>query len=341
MADPRFFDRRGPFTLSELAEIGDAELIAGDAGRVIADVAALSDATSEQIVFLDNPAYVDALATSTAGACVLAQKHANRAPDGMAVLVTPTPYRSYARIAAAFYPPVAPVPGIADSATVAESASVDDSAQIGPGAVVEGNASIGPNCLIGPNATVGQGVVIGAESRIGAGVSLSHCILGQRVTLHPGVRVGQDGFGFAADPQGHIKVPQVGLVRIGDDCEIGANTTIDRGSTRDTVIGEGCWIDNLVQIGHNVVLGRGCIVVAMVGISGSTTVGDFVAIGGQAGLAGHLTIGDGAQIGGQAGVMSDVPAGARIVGSPAMDAREFFKQQAVLRRMSKAKATKG
>ena len=161
------------------------------------------------------------------------------------------------------------------------------------------------------------------------------------MTIHPGARIGQDGFGFAADPRGHVKVPQVGRVLIGNDCEIGANSTIDRGSARDTVIGPGCWIDNLVQIGHNVVLGRGCIVVAMAGISGSTTIGDFVAIGGQAGLAGHLHIGDGAQIGGQAGVMSDVAAGARIVGSPAMDAREFFKQQAMLRRLSKPKAAKG
>ena len=166
-----------------------------------------------------------------------------------------------------------------------------------------------------------------------------NALVGNRVILHPGVRIGQDGFGFAMGARGHLKVPQVGRVVIQDDVEIGANTTVDRGSNRDTIIGEGAKIDNLVQIGHNVVIGRHCVIVSQSGISGSTIVGDFVAIGGQAGLTGHLAIGAGAQIGAQAGVMADVPAGARIVGSPAQPVRDFFRQTAAVKRMAGAPTT--
>lgn len=341
MADARFFDRQGPFSLEQLAGFGEAELMRGDRSEQFHDVAALSEARPSEVSFLDNPSYAADLQTSRAGACVLAQKHVDKAPADMALLVSEAPYRSYALIASAFYPQAVPVPGVATSATVAESAVLGEGCEIGAGAVIGERAEIGANCIIAANAVIGRGVVLGNDCRIGVGSTLSHCLVGSRVTIHPGVRIGQDGFGFAADPRGHVKVPQVGRVVIGDDCEIGANTTIDRGSTRDTVVGDGCWIDNLVQIGHNVVLGRGCIVVAMAGVSGSTTVGNFVAIGGQAGIAGHLQVGDGAQIGAQSGVMSDVSPGARIVGSPAMDAREFFRQQATLRRLSKSKATKG
>lgn len=341
MADARFFDRQGPFRLKELAGVGEAELIRGKDGMTLLDVAALSEAGPEQLSFLDNPNYVPELQASAAGACVLAPKHVGKAPEHMALLVSDTPYRSYALIAAAFYPPSAPVAGVAETSTVAATATLGPGCEVGPGAAIGEKAEIGAGCIIGANAVVGRGVVLGKGCRVGPDTTLSHCIIGNGVTIHPGVRIGQDGFGFAPDPRGHVKVPQIGRVMIGDNCEIGANSTIDRGSTRDTVIGPGCWIDNLVQIGHNVVLGRGCIVVAMAGVSGSTTVGDFVAIGGQAGLAGHLQVGDGAQIGAQAGVMSDVPAGARIVGAPAMDAREFFRQQATLRRLSKSKATRG
>ena len=167
-----------------------------------------------------------------------------------------------------------------------------------------------------------------------------HALLGDRVYLHPGVRIGQDGFGFAMGPGGHLKVPQLGRVIIQNDVEIGANTTIDRGANRDTLIGEGTKIDNLVQIGHNVSVGRHCVIVAHVGVSGSTEIGDFVAIGGQAGVAGHLKVGSGAQIAAQSGVMNDVPAGERWGGAPAKPMREFMRELATLTRITKAKADK-
>ena len=155
--------------------------------------------------------------------------------------------------------------------------------------------------------------------------------------LYPGVRIGQDGFGFAIDPAGHVKVPQLGRVKIGNHIEIGANTTIDRGAGPDTEIGDGTWIDNLVQIGHNVRIGRGCVIVSQVGISGSTQIGDFVAIGGQAGIAGHLNIGSGARIGAQSGVMNDIPHMSEYMGSPAFPKTQFFRQVAALNRLIKKK----
>jgi UDP-3-O-[3-hydroxymyristoyl] glucosamine N-acyltransferase len=161
--------------------------------------------------------------------------------------------------------------------------------------------------------------------------------LGARVYVYPGARIGQEGFGFASTKDGFLSVPQLGRVIIGDDVEVGANATIDRGSSRDTVIGAGSRLDNLVQIGHNVVLGRCCVIVAQVGISGSTVLEDFVRVGGQAGMAGHLLIGQGAEIGAQAGVMSDLPPGAKVLGSPAWPIKDFFRQIAALRKMAKRK----
>jgi UDP-3-O-[3-hydroxymyristoyl] glucosamine N-acyltransferase len=192
---------------------------------------------------------------------------------------------------------------------------------------------IGPRCRVGPLAVIGGGVRVGADCRIGAHVSVSHALIGERVCLYPGVRIGQDGFGFAVGAEGFVSVPQLGRVVLEDDVEIGANTTVDRGSLHDTVIGAGTRIDNLVMIAHNVRVGRCCAIVAQAGISGSTVVEDQVMIGGQAGFSGHLRIGQRARIGAQAGVMADVPAGAEVVGSPAQPARAFFREIAVLRRL--------
>ena len=199
-------------------------------------------------------------------------------------------------------------------------------------------AEIGPGCVIGSNSVIGADCVLGAETRIGDNVSIVYSLIGERVLIHPGVRIGQDGFGFAMGEE-HLKVPQLGLVVIGDDVEIGANTTIDRGAGPDTVIGTGSKIDNLVQIAHNVHLGRGCVIVAQAGISGSTRLDDFVVIGGQGGIAGHLHLGKGAQVAGNSGVMRDVGPGETVGGSPAVPVRDWHRQTVALSRLIGKKKT--
>ncbi|MFD0938414.1 UDP-3-O-(3-hydroxymyristoyl)glucosamine N-acyltransferase, partial [Methylobacterium trifolii] len=198
-------------------------------------------------------------------------------------------------------------------------------------------AEVGAGTVIGPNAVVGPGVRVGRDCAIGAGSTLSHALIGNRVIVHPGARIGQDGFGFAMGAT-HLKVPQVGRVIVQDDVEVGANTTIDRGASRDTVIGEGTKIDNLVQIAHNVVIGRHCVIVSGVGISGSTTLEDYVVLGGQVGVVGHVRIGRGAQIAGSSHVNGNVPPGSRWGGTPAKPVRTWFRELTTLARLAERTA---
>jgi UDP-3-O-[3-hydroxymyristoyl] glucosamine N-acyltransferase len=199
-------------------------------------------------------------------------------------------------------------------------------------------SEIGAGTIVGPTAVIGPDVRIGRDGAVGAGSTVTNALIGDRVTIHPGCRIGQDGFGYQFSGGRHGKIPQVGRVIIQDDVDIGAGCTIDRGAMGDTVIGEGTKIDNLVQIGHNVSIGRHCIIVAQSGISGSVTLEDWVVLGGQTGIADHLTIGEGAQIGASSGLMHDVPAGAKWVGAPAKPAREFFREVAALRRLAERPA---
>ena len=304
VGDPRFFRRAAPHTLATIAAAaGLTPHPAPD--RCFTGVGPLHQAGPDEVSFLDNPRYADSLATTRAGAVVLAPALLPRLPPTAIGLATANPYLAWARICTLFFPPPAPQPGIHPPAQVDPTATLPASAQIRP------------------------------HATIGAHVSLSHAILGHSVRILPGARIGQEGFGFAPDGQGgFVSVPQLGRVLIHDRAEIGANVTIDRGSLRDTVIGPGTRIDNLVQLGHNVRLGRGCVLVSQSGISGSTTLGDYVQVAGQAGLTGHLTVGDRARIGAQAGVMENVPAGASIVGSPAQPVREFFQHVMALRRLA-------
>jgi UDP-3-O-[3-hydroxymyristoyl] glucosamine N-acyltransferase len=224
--------------------------------------------------------------------------------------------------------------GISPTASVHPSARLEPGVIVDPGAVIGRGAEIGAGTVIGANAVVGPEVRIGRHGSVGASTTIVAALIGNRVIIHPGAHIGQDGFGFALGGRGHLKVPQIGRVIIQDDVEIGAGVTIDRGANRDTVIGEGAKIDNLVQIGHNVVIGRHAVLVAQSGVSGSSAIGDFAALGGQAGIAGHLTIGAGAQVAAAAGVMTDIPAGERWAGAPAKPVREFFREVAALKRLA-------
>lgn len=338
MADPRFFQKAGPFTVGDLAAVAEAELAAGaPADRLVQDVAPLDAAGPDHLSFLDNKKYLDAFAASAAGACIVHPAFADRAPAGMALLLSKSPYRSYALVAQRFYPSPRAASGVAPSATVDPSAVVDPEARVEAGAVVGAGARIAAGAVIRPNAVIGAGVEIGEDTEIGACASLSHCMIGRRVKIYPGVRIGQDGFGFAMDPRGHVKVPQLGRVIVEDDVEIGANATIDRGAGPDTIIGRGCMIDNLVQIGHNVEIGAGSVLVAQSGIAGSSKLGNFVVLAAQAGIAGHLKVGSGVRIGGQSGVMRDVDPGQEVIGSPAVPVRQFWRQYARYSRLTDEK----
>jgi UDP-3-O-[3-hydroxymyristoyl] glucosamine N-acyltransferase len=338
MPDPRFFNRAGPFTLEALAAISGARLVDRRQGdRLFRDVAPLETAGPEDVSFLENRKYIEAFACSRAGAAFIDEGAAGRAPPEMALLLSGEPYKAYALAAQAFYPASQVVPGRAPTAIIDPAAEVPADCEIAPHVVIERGVQLGRRCRIGANTVIGIGVEIGDDCLIGSNVTLSHCVIGSRVVLHPGVRIGQEGFGFAPDPKAPVKVPQLGRVLIGDDVDIGANSTIDRGSGHDTIIGAGSMIDNLVQIGHNVVLGRCCVLAGQVGISGSTKLDDFVMVGGQGGLAGHLHIGAGARIAAKSGLMRDVAAGETVCGSPAVPLTEFMRQTAVLQRLARNK----
>lgn len=316
MADPRFFRNHGPFSLGELAVESFSELAnPGQSDLSISDVAPLQAATDGMLTFLTNPKYKDQLKDTKASACILHPDYAELAPDGVALLLSPLPYKAYALIAQAFYP-LAP-----------ENPKIHSTAAIGEG------VELGEGVTIGANTVIGDNVVIGDRTQIGANVTISHALIGSDVRIFPGVCIGQDGFGFAPDPKGHVTVPQLGRVIIEDKVEIGANCCIDRGAGPDTVIGEGTRLDNLVQVGHNVKIGKHCIIIAQVGMAGSTDVGDYAVLAAQSGIGGHLTIGAGAQIGAKSGVANSVKPGEKVMGMPAKPVKDFWREQVLLNRM--------
>jgi UDP-3-O-[3-hydroxymyristoyl] glucosamine N-acyltransferase len=343
MQHPGFFDRAGPFTLAVIAERIGADLPAGaDASREIEDVRPLAEATPAHVTFLDNRKYLPQLEQAKAGACILAPAFVSRLPEGTSALVLKAPYRGFALALQLFYPdamtPLAArfPAGEGGAGNVHPTAMIGEGACIEPGAVIGREARIGAGTTIAAGAVIGYRVVIGKDCYVGPCASILHALVGDRVLIHPGVRIGQDGFGFAMGPEGHLKVPQIGRVILHDDVEIGANSTVDRGALKDTVIGQGTKIDNLVQIGHNVVMGRGCVIVGQTGISGSAELGDFVVMGGQSGLVGHIKVGSGAQIAGGSHPKNDVPAGARMGGTPARPFREWAREIAAIRRLARA-----
>jgi UDP-3-O-[3-hydroxymyristoyl] glucosamine N-acyltransferase len=341
LAKIRFFPPGSAPSLAEIAAWCGATLASeADAGRVIGDVAPLDQAGPGDLTFLDNARYLDALKATRAAAALVAPRYAGAAPAGCAALIAREPYRAMAMVMAKLYPSAVKQGSVFGETSVSPAAFVHPAARleagvvVDPGAVVGGGAEIGAGTVIGPNAVVGPDVRVGRDSAIGASTTIAAALIGDRVIIHPGAHIGQDGFGFALGPRGHLKVPQIGRVIIQDDVEIGAGVTIDRGANRDTVIGEGAKIDNLVQIGHNAVIGRHAVLAAQSGVSGSSAIGDFAALGGQAGIAGHLKIGAGAQVAAAAGVMTDIPAGERWGGAPAKPIREFFREVAAVRRLA-------
>lgn len=342
MTDTSFFARGEGLALRALCELSEGELTRPETGELrLTGIATLANATGADVAFFDNPRYRSELETSRAGCILVGRKHAHLVPEGIPTIVAADVHRAFGLIGQALYPEAAaPKPfvsgGVSDRAFVHPSAKLEEGVVVEPFATVGPGAEIGRGTVLSPGSVVGEGCRIGRDCRIGPQVSIQHALIGDRVILHPGVQIGQDGFGYAIGGRGILKMVQIGRVVIQDNVEIGANTTVDRGALRDTVIGENTKIDNQVQIAHNVTIGRNCIIVSQVGISGSATIGNGVAIGGQAGVNGHVTIGDGAQIAAISSVAGDVPAGARWGGTPAHDVREWFREVTWVRESAKA-----
>jgi UDP-3-O-[3-hydroxymyristoyl] glucosamine N-acyltransferase len=341
MRHPGFFERAGPFALRDIADRIGAVLTRGEDGsRMISDVQPLHNAGPGDLAFFDNRKYAGQLVATLAGACILADANAKRAPRATATLTTAIPYSAFAHALHLFYADALRSKA-AFAAADAQGKLVHPTARIGKGAIIEPGAIVGREAVIGDDTTIAAGavvgfrVVLGSGCYVGASASLIHAIVGNGVIIHPGVRIGQDGFGFAMSAKGHLKVPQIGRVIIGDNVEIGANSTVDRGALSDTIIGEGTKIDNLVQIAHNVVIGRHCVIVAQSGIAGSAQLGDFVVMGAHSGVIGHVTVGSGAQIAGTAHIKGDVEAGARMGGTPARPFNEWAREVAALRQLGR------
>ena len=335
----QFFQKPKGLSVQEIAALTGAVPRAGTRlDRVISGVASLDRARPSDIAFMDSPKLADALASTQAGALLVSERFETRAPATLSVLRSNRPFADFVAVARKLYPdslkPTSLFDGgaLGPGVTVHPTAGIELGVTIDPGAVIGPRACVGTGTVIGANAVIGPDVQIGRDCSIGPGAVIVHALIGDSVIVHAGCRIGQDGFRYQPGAAGHIKVPQIGRVIVQDHVEIGAGTTIDRGGTDDTIIGEGTKIDNQVQIGHNCMVGRHCIIVGQCGLSGSVTLGDYVMLGGQVGIADHLSIGEGAMIGAKSGVMSNVPAGETWFGSPAMRRRDFFRMMASLRR---------
>lgn len=345
MDHPGFWAPAGPFTLREIALFTSSEIpdaFSQRSQQKLNAVKALDDAGPRDLSFFDNRKYLPSLQRTKAGAVIISPSFLSRLSAETIPLLSRDPYRSFAKSLELFFPDAlhskfAHAAAVGNSTPVAADARIEDGVIIETGAVIGPEAQIGKGTRISAGAVIGFRAAIGRDCFVGPNATIGHALIGNRVIIHAGARIGQDGFGFAMGHTGHYKVRQVGRVIIQDDVEIGANTTIDRGALRDTIVGEGTKIDNLVQIAHNVIIGRHCVIAAQTGISGSTVLEDFVAMGGQCGTVGHIRIGKGARVGAQSGVASDIPAGERWGGYPAKPMSSWAREVALLKRLIRKK----
>lgn len=331
MPDPRFFDSLPALSVAELAERIGGELIRGG-DRQVSAVAPLASAGSGDVAFMGDRKFITALQQTRAGCVILPAAALEIAPADAAVIVTDEPQAAWARASLALHRTI-PL-----AAADARDAAEDDTVVFEPGVVVGQGARIGRGTRIGANTVIGPGVQIGRDCVIGSNVSVSFALIGDRVRLLAGVRIGEAGFGAARSKSGPVDVPQLGRVILQDGVTVGANSCIDRGAYDDTVVGENTKIDNLVMIAHNCVIGRNCLLAALTGISGSCTVGDNVIFGGQAGIGDHIRIGDGARVAGGAGVLADIPAGETWSGYPAKPIRQSLREAVWLAKQTSGKA---
>ncbi|WP_196258287.1 UDP-3-O-(3-hydroxymyristoyl)glucosamine N-acyltransferase [Pelagibacterium limicola] len=341
MIDTRFHHCIDPLPLALLCEkAGHAGLLETRAGEILVHGASdLDDASEASVSFAASEAYRGRLGRTVAAAVVVKEGLVDAVPAGTVPIVAADPYGVFVDILNVLYPD--------DTARVAAGTAiqsvrkpmVEEGVVIGTGAVLGAGSEIGSGTIIGANTVVGAGVTIGRDCVIGAGVVIECAHLGNGVVLQPGVTIGAEGFGFQMGRDIHKKIPQLGRVIIQDRVEIGANTTVDRGTLGDTTIGEGTKIDNLVQVGHNCRIGRNCVISGMCGLSGSTILEDGVVMGGGAGTAGHLTIGARTVVMARSGVTHDIAPGSTVGGAPAQDVRMWKREIAAIRRLAKGDKT--
>jgi UDP-3-O-[3-hydroxymyristoyl] glucosamine N-acyltransferase len=341
MAQPTFFEQPSLSTLADIAASAGAHLAdSSRAGQEVRGLASLDEAGPMHLSFFDNLKYADQLASTKAGACLVSPRFEASVPAHVAVLRATQPFRAFVQVARELHrDALRPrswfgCVGIAPSAIIDPSAHLEDGVVVDPLAVIGPDVEIGAGTVIGAGAVIGAGVKIGRDCNVGAHTSIQCTLIGNNVLIHPGCHIGQDGYGFVFfGPDGHLKVPQTGRVLIQNDVEIGAGTSIDRGSLRDTVIGEGTKIDNQVQIGHNVTIGRHCLLAAQIGLAGSLTIGDNVALGAKVGINNHLKIGDGAQVTAMSAVKDDIPPNGRWGGHFAKPTKQWFREIIAVERL--------
>jgi len=331
MPDPRFFESLPSLTVAELAARIDGTVERGGE-RTIRSVAPLSDADGGAIAFLGDRKFAGALAATRAGCVIVPAEAVDAAPAEAAVVVSRAPQASWAKASLLLHRAVP----LTQSISLAEAAE-DDSVVLEPGVVLGPGVRIGRGSRVGANTVIGPGVQIGRDCVIGPNVSVGFALIGDRVKLYAGARIGEAGFGATGTATGPMDIPQLGRVILQDGVTVGANSCIDRGAYGDTVIGENTKIDNLVMVGHNCVIGRNCLLAAHVGISGSVTVGDNVIFGGKAGIGDHIAIGEGARVAAGAGVLADVPAGETWSGYPARPIRQFLRETVWLAKQAASK----
>ncbi|MBA4804387.1 MAG: UDP-3-O-(3-hydroxymyristoyl)glucosamine N-acyltransferase [Brevundimonas sp.] len=334
MPDPRFFESLPARRVDELAERIGAEVARGG-DRIVSAVAPLAVAGPADVAFLADRRFLDQVGATAAGCLILPAAAVEAAPAAAAVVVSREPQAAWARASALLHQP------LEMTAIPLAEAAEDDSVVADPGVVIGRGARIGRGTRIGANTVIGPGVQIGRDCRIGPNVSIACALVGDRVKLYAGARIGEPGFGAAGSAGGPIDIPQLGRVILQDGVTVGANSCIDRGAYDDTVIGENTKIDNLVMIGHNCVIGRNCLLAGHTGIAGSVKVGDGAVFGGKAGVGDHIAIGAGARVAAGAGVLSDIPPGETWSGYPARPLRQFLRETVWVSKQASAKARAG